>query len=299
MAVADIPSSDYVFREKKKCIREDEPSAIHFNLRYDMQQQTRGFAHIFNNDIFQKMDDRKGTRKDRDNLKETFTNLGFKVRVHDDYTASEIRDILLEASKVDHSDFDCFLCVFLTHGDDGIIYGSDGDPESFRDNGSVHSTNRTWLRLNDDVFDIFRGNNCSTLIGKPKIFIIQACRGGTAEFSAMIGSAATDYEEPLETSVGVKVTIPTEADFLISYSSSEGYYSFRELYKGTWFIQDLTRVLNEFGRNGDFIRMLTVVNKLVSERAIQGSGKPELEGKKQMPCFLSKLTRQLHLTAQT
>ncbi|PIK62869.1 putative caspase-6-like [Apostichopus japonicus] len=136
------------------------------------------------------MDDRKGTRKDRDNLKETFTNLGFKVRVQDDCTASEIRDILLEemyidftmnvvtgltflASKVDHSDFDCFFCVFLTHGDDGIIYGSDGDPESFKGNGNVHSTNRTWLRLNDDVFDIFRGNNCSTLIGKPKIFIIQ------------------------------------------------------------------------------------------------------------------------------
>ncbi|PIK62870.1 putative caspase-8-like, partial [Apostichopus japonicus] len=96
MAVADTPSSNYVFRTKQRPKRRDEPSVIHFDLSYDMQHQPRGFAHIFNNDIFQKMDDRKGTRKDRDNLKETFTNLGFKVRVHDDCTASEIRDILLE-----------------------------------------------------------------------------------------------------------------------------------------------------------------------------------------------------------
>ncbi|PIK47459.1 Casp6l1 protein, partial [Apostichopus japonicus] len=128
-------------------------------------------------------------------------------------------------SKEDHSLFDCFLCVFLTHGDDGVIFGNDGDPESFEGNGNVDAANRTWLELNDDVFDIFRGDNCRSLIGKPKIFIIQACRGGTAEESAMIGGAATDYEEPLETSAGVKVTIPTGADFLISYSTSEGRWT--------------------------------------------------------------------------
>ncbi|PIK36550.1 putative caspase-6 [Apostichopus japonicus] len=129
------------------------------------------------------------------------------------------------ASKEDHSVFDCFLCVFLTHGDDGIIYGIDGDPGSFKDNSNVDAANRTWLELNDDVFDIFRGDNCRSLIGKPKIFIIQACRGQMAEFPAMIGGAETDYEDPLETSAGVKVTIPTGADFLISYSTSEGRWT--------------------------------------------------------------------------
>ncbi|PIK62871.1 putative caspase-8-like, partial [Apostichopus japonicus] len=96
MAVADTPSSNYVFRSKKRPIRGNEPSTIHFDLSYDMQHHPRGYAHIFNNERFHTMCDRKGTRKDRDNLKETFTNLGFRVRVHDDCTASEIRDILLE-----------------------------------------------------------------------------------------------------------------------------------------------------------------------------------------------------------
>ncbi|XP_071828716.1 caspase-6-like [Apostichopus japonicus] len=272
----------------------DNMSPIHFDLGYDMQHHQRGLAIIFNNERFAKMANRTGTRIDRDKLYTTFKNLGFEVHVFDDYTANRISDVLLKASRFDHSDFDCFLCVFLTHGDEGIIYGSDGDPESFNDNSNVDSTSRTWLLLRDDVFDIFRGNNCRSLIGKSKIFIIQACRGGTAESPAMFRGVAKKFE----IADGVKVTIPTEADFLISYSSSEDYFSIRELYKGTWFIQDLTRVLNEFGDREDFVQMLTVVNKLVSERTLEVSGNPELEGMKQMPCFLSKLTRQLRLTDQ-
>ncbi|XP_071828713.1 caspase-6-like [Apostichopus japonicus] len=275
----------------------DNESPIHFDLGYNMQHHPRGLAIIFNNERFEKMANRTGTRIDRDKLYTTFKNLGFEVHVFDDYTANRISDVLLKAGRFDHSDFDCFLCVFLTHGDEGIIYGSDGDPDSFKSDGNVNSTSRTWLLLNDDVFDIFRGSNCRSLIGKPKIFIIQACRGGKAEIPSQavpLGAPAKDFE----TSAGVRVTIPTEADFLISYSSSDGYFSIRELYKGTWFIQDLSRVLNQFGNKEDFVQMLTVVNKLVSERTLEVPGNPEPEERKQMPCFLSKLTRQLRLTDQ-
>ncbi|XP_071828711.1 caspase-6-like [Apostichopus japonicus] len=265
----------------------------HLDVGYKMQRRPRGLALIFNNERFHHLNERTGTQRDERELDTTFKKLGFVVKLCNDYTASEIRGTLLKASNFDHSNFDCFLCVFLTHGDDGIIYGSDGDPESFKGNGNVHSTNRTWLRLNDDVFDIFRGNNCDKLIGKPKIFIIQACRGGKAEIPATEIRAPTKYSEIAE---GVNVTIPTEADFLICYSSSEGYYSIRELFAGTWFIQDLNRVLNEFGNNADFIQLLTVVNRLVSERTVRGFGK--LEEIKQMPCFLSKLTKQLRFDDQ-
>ena len=55
----------------------------------------------------------------------------------------------------DHSEADCFLCVFLTHGDDGVIYGRDGT-----------------LPL-QVFFDVFRGEHCKSLVGKPKIFLIQ------------------------------------------------------------------------------------------------------------------------------
>ena len=55
----------------------------------------------------------------------------------------------------DHSDSDCFLCVFLTHGDDGVIYGRDG------------------VLPIQVFFDCFRGDKCASLVGKPKIFLLQ------------------------------------------------------------------------------------------------------------------------------
>ena len=47
------------------------------------------------------------------------------------------------------------MCAILSHGDMGIVYGTDGI-----------------VKL-DYLFEPFKGNNCPTLAGKPKIFIIQ------------------------------------------------------------------------------------------------------------------------------
>ena len=63
--------------------------------------------------------------------------------------------IFIAALEMDHSDSDCILCAFLTHGDDGIIYGYDGT-----------------LPISD-LFEYFRGENCPSLVGKPKVFLVQ------------------------------------------------------------------------------------------------------------------------------
>ncbi|XP_071828677.1 caspase-6-like isoform X2 [Apostichopus japonicus] len=257
----------------------DNNSQIQFDIGYDMEHYQRGYALIFNNTSFTSGPPRYGSYKDKEGLKATFDRLRFVVDVFDDYTSKDIKDTLINASRKDHSGYDCFLCVFLTHGDAGIIYGSDNSA----------------VRLKEDVFNIFKGNNCSSLIGKPKIFIIQACRGSMRDTSVLVGGGAQAKNVCQEEGVEV-ITIPTEADFLISYSSSEGFVSYREHENGSWFIQELTRVLNEFGNSKDFIQILTVVNKLVSERTIDLSQSPNLAGKKQMPCFLSRLTKKLCFT---
>ena len=58
-----------------------------------------------------------------------------------------------------HSDA-CFICL-LSHGEEGYIFGTDGK--------------RIPL---DEIFLLFGNTNCKGLMGKPKVFIIQACRGG-------------------------------------------------------------------------------------------------------------------------
>lgn len=58
-------------------------------------------------------------------------------------------------SKEDHSNSASFVCVFLSHGDDGVIYGTDGF-EKF-----------------ENLTKYLKGNQCRSLLGKPKLFFIQ------------------------------------------------------------------------------------------------------------------------------
>lgn len=58
-------------------------------------------------------------------------------------------------SMEDHSKSASFACVLLSHGDEGIIYGTDGC-EKF-----------------EELTKYFKGNRCMGLVGKPKLFFIQ------------------------------------------------------------------------------------------------------------------------------
>lgn len=55
----------------------------------------------------------------------------------------------------------CCLVTLMSHGEKGFIKMKDGDKVSL-----------------EDVFEMFNNKNCPALHEKPKIFIIQACRGG-------------------------------------------------------------------------------------------------------------------------
>ena len=67
----------------------------------------------------------------------------------------------LEAKNEDHRHANAFIFVILSHGDDGYILCRDGD--------KMHL---------ETLYQQFDGKHCKHLIGKPKIFIVQACRGG-------------------------------------------------------------------------------------------------------------------------
>nr|6PDQ_B Chain B, Ancestral Effector Caspase-3/6/7 [Homo sapiens]6PDQ_E Chain E, Ancestral Effector Caspase-3/6/7 [Homo sapiens] len=90
--------------------------------------------------------------------------------------------------------------------------------------------------------------------------------------------------------------IPAEADFLIAYSTAPGYYSYRNTSNGSWFIQSLCEVLNKYGSELEIMEILTRVNHKVSLRSESSSNDPAFNGKKQMPCFASMLTKKLYFS---
>lgn len=136
------------------------------------------------------------------------------------------RSIFVLVSKQDHTDNDCLLIVMMTHGKrDGRIYSSDGE------------------FLVNDLWKCFIGEGCETLLGKPKLFFIQACRGTSTDPGILLkpkpharSTTQMDAVDARQIQEDIFV-LPTLADLLIMYSTSEGYYSFRNPKEGSWFIQ--------------------------------------------------------------
>jgi hypothetical protein len=88
-----------------------------------------------------------------------FVYLIFQVSVHRDLSSKKIMKTVLDFSKEDNSQSEMSVVVVMSHGDDGIIFGSD--------EGKVK---------NEDLLIMFNNKNAWQLIGKPKLFIFAHCR---------------------------------------------------------------------------------------------------------------------------
>ncbi|CAH2300755.1 caspase-6 isoform X1 [Pelobates cultripes] len=251
---------------------------------YKMNNVKRGLALIFNHERFYwqlTLPERRGTNADRDNLHRRLHDLGFEVRVYSDLKAVEVLEKIHEASTTDHSDFDCFICVFLSHGEDNQVYAYDAKIEIQR------------------LTSLFKGDKCKSLVGKPKIFIIQACRGNQHD-EPVLATDSTDgvIDVPdtnvIEVDAASVYTLPAGADFIMCYSVAEGYYSHRETLFGSWYVQDLCEILKTYGTTLELTELLTLVNRKVSLRSVENCLDRNAIGKKQVPCFASMLTKKLY-----
>ncbi|XP_038661605.1 caspase-3-like isoform X2 [Scyliorhinus canicula] len=241
-------------------------------MKYNMNFEHTGMCIIFNNKNFHPrtgMSKRNGTDVDAGNLIRTFQKLGFHAVVHNDQTCNEMVEKLQNAAKRDHSQMASFVCIFLSHGDDGKLYGTDGFQEL------------------KELTSIFRGDRCRSLVGKPKLFFIQACRG--TEFDA--GVETDSVPEATHASLS---KIPIEADFLYAYSTAPGYYSWRNTGNGSWFIQSLCDILNSYGKELEIMQLLTRVNYKVALEFESNTNTVACNEKKQIPCIVSMLTKELY-----
>lgn len=141
---------------------------------------------------------RDGTDVDADYAEAVFGALGFQVVRFNDLNVTSFRRVISRfASQTNHSSFDMFVMIVLSHGVEGRVFASDGD-----------------LSVDADLVDPFRGANCASLIGKPKMFFIQACRG-------------SKFDRGVDVKDGGRTRIPNEADLLIFSSTTPGYFSWR------------------------------------------------------------------------
>ena len=150
---------------------------------YKMDSNPRGRAIIINNKKIDGKATRNGAEEDGKILKQLFYYLGFTTELHEDKKVAEMEQILKDVAKSDHSGHNCLLVAILSHGEDmEQVYGTD--------------TTVSLIKL----FKNFGGSNCESLISKPKIFFVQACRGD--EFDEGVVATDGDSNEHDETDLG-------------------------------------------------------------------------------------------------
>lgn len=270
--------------------------------RYAMIHRIHSNVLIINNEHFRpstNMGRRQGTGEDGRKLQQLFENLGCSCSVHADLTGSDMKTAVQRYAKNDHKDRDFAAICILTHGSQTpnskcIVYGVD--------KGEVPV---------DELVEYFYGTVSPSLVGKPKLFFIQACQGQKQGYPVIKSptcpitqrglpvAEATDSSDARHVAAladGERAqTLPETADILVAYSTFPGYESYRDVNEGTYFIRHLVKVLQEQHHNTDLQSMMTEVKKKVAQEDIviatpSGSRKDV----KQMVLTWTTLTKDLY-----
>ncbi|XP_040279566.1 caspase-1-B-like isoform X2 [Bufo bufo] len=190
--------------------------------------------------------ERKGANFDIDGMGELLKGFGYDVQFETNLTAEEMKTTMKTfAARSDHKDSDSTFLVFMSHGERNIIYGTDFKREYIegqeRLTGDLHV---------DAIHDTFNNINCPGLREKPKIILIQACRGHNKSRQLVSDSSQPSpsiKQEDIEDD-GMRMILK-ETDFICFYSTTPDTLSYRDTLKGTLFIQRLIDIMKNDAHN--------------------------------------------------
>ena len=224
---------------------------------------------------------RKNTDKDVENIKTFFEDtLRFHIfdprsQESDDLTTEKLTSCLESAKeKISgelSSEYYCFVCIILSHGDENGIATRDG------------------IKPVNEIVKMF--SDC--FIGKPKLFFIQACRGLNTTSHEMVDDEADDNavngdkDDITDDESDEIIKIPHGADTLVAYATIKGAKAFRRDKVGSWFI---SKMIEEFRKNYSHDH---VEEMLISVRETVACMYSANCKSMQMPCVESTLTRRL------
>ncbi|XP_071176331.1 uncharacterized protein [Mytilus edulis] len=260
------------------------------HLNQERYQISCGIAVVINNTEFDRnlnLSDRVGSDVDADSLFKGFQKLGFKTERLNNASKKDMEKKFdeIKEDKKSLQETDCLIVALMTHGNEEGVFLTDT---------SIKMT--TFLSY-------FNAESCKELQMKPKIFIIQACRGtglgGGVEMEVVkdpnqadAGGIYHDYDQ----TYGEQIRIPNVADFLVVYSTSFGYTAFRTTESGSPFVHHLSKELMNISKDDNFFQVLTRVNKKVGMEYRPSHKTSEIVT--QMPCFSSHLTKELYFNLE-
>ncbi|XP_075706910.1 caspase-1-B-like isoform X2 [Rhinoderma darwinii] len=215
--------------------------------RYPIREKCKRkrLALIICNVNFENLKERKGANFDLEGMRILLEGLDYEVQWKINLTAKEMQTTMMNFAKHDHKDSDSTFLVFMSHGERDIICGTDFKKETVE--GKETATGA--LRV-DSIFKTFNNQNCSGLRDKPKIIIIQACRGDDRS-QVLVSDSAEELpnsgQEHLEDDAVHKML--KELDFICFYSTTPDTVSYRDPGSGSLFIQCLINCMKKDAHN--------------------------------------------------
>ncbi|CAL8375161.1 unnamed protein product, partial [Gadus morhua 'NCC'] len=208
-------------------------------------------ALLITNVHFDKEKDRDGAEKDEEDMSKLLISLGYNVEQHRDLSGAEMDEAVKRFSKEPRlAATDSVFVVIMSHGVKGAILGvrhCDGVPDQFPI---------------DNIYKHLDSARCPKLLNKPKVIIIQACRG-VDDGSAIVcdGPGSVPEQAPVvqvdaalpphladEVDAGIEEDaihrVHKEKDMVSFLSCTADTVSFRHQRQGSFFIQHIVEIFN-------------------------------------------------------
>uniref|UniRef100_U3BUJ4 Caspase-4 isoform alpha n=1 Tax=Callithrix jacchus TaxID=9483 RepID=U3BUJ4_CALJA len=204
----------------------------------ERKDRTR-LALIICNTEFDHLPPRHGADFDITGMRELLEGLDYSVVVEEKLTARGMESVLRAfAARPEHKSSDSTFLVLMSHG---ILEGICG---------TAHDDKNPDVLLYDTIFQIFNNRNCLGLRDKPKVIIVQACRGTNQgdllvpDAPASLAVASSQSLKNLEEDAIHKTHV--EKDFIAFCSSTPHNVSWRDSTVGSIFITQLVACFRKY-----------------------------------------------------
>lgn len=144
-----------------------------------------------------------------------------------------------------------------------------------------------------DLMKMFTPEELPEMATRPKIFIIQACRGEEIDSGSVLKAKKFSFDQIDSATDETIFKYPSHADLCIALSSHHGHYSYRNA-EGSWFIQSLCETLETIDlTQNHLLDVLVATNQKVATRSSK-TDDVRFDDKKQISSFYTTLTQKFY-----
>ncbi|XP_073667645.1 caspase a-like [Paramisgurnus dabryanus] len=217
---------------------------------------------------------RRGAEKDEENMEWLLQQLDYAVVKYKNLSGKEMDDVIKSfAQRKEHADSDSTFVVIMSHGKRDTILGVHYDKKN------------NDILLVDKIYTHLNSSNCPALLNKPKVILIQACRG---DEHGHVWVSDGELEQPKE--IEGDDFEHKEKDFISLMSSTPDTKSYRHIKYGSFYVRCVVDVFGKCAHE-DHIEELfrKVMRRFESDKRMIG-------GYKQMVCKdRATLTKHFYL----